>query len=348
MRARGNAMYMVNFWYIGAWSNEITSKPKRRLLMNQPIVMFRCQDGTVSAFEDRCSHRGYPLSKGELREDKLQCGYHGLTFDRHGVCVYAPGQDRPPSGGNLIAYPVEERDGVIWIWMGSASDADKSLVPDLSWISEKGWTPFLGGYIYLKAEHTLLAENLLDISHLAFVHKSTMGSTPALMAGCELEVIPEDFGVRRITTSNNIPTPPVYRQSALVGDRIDQRIESTMRPGLYQNHVSLKNSGGGQWRGKGAEGDYPIITRSFHGIVAETDKTTHYFFGGAFKDIDVAAMNGDQARQILLEDVDVLESIEDNMTYVRDRRTINLRNDLTVMQWRSYVKKTLLSVAQLA
>jgi phenylpropionate dioxygenase-like ring-hydroxylating dioxygenase large terminal subunit len=332
-------MYLSNFWYMSGWSQEIVAKPSRRLIMGQPIVLFRCKDGSVAALEDRCSHRHFPLSKGELHDDQLQCGYHGLKFDRRGVCVYAPGQDRPPSGGNLITYPIEERHNVVWIWMGDPQRVDRTSVPDLSYLDRDGWTPFLGGYIHLKAEHTGLTENLLDISHLAYVHKSTMGSTPALMAGCEIEVTPEPFGVRRITTMSNLPTPPVYAKSVLVKDHIDTRTESTMRPGLYQNNVVIKQAGVGQWQEKGAEGEYPIVTRSFHGIVPETDKSTHYFFGGTFKNIDVPAMNGDQARQILLEDVDVLESIQDNIQYVGDRRTINLRNDAAVMQWRAFVRR---------
>ena len=332
-------MYLSNFWYIAGWSQEITAKPLRRLIMGQPIVMFRCKDGTIAALEDRCSHRNYPLSKGEIRDNVIQCGYHGLRFDRHGTCVYAPGQDRPPSGGNLISYPVEERGSIVWMWMGEPQRADGALVPDLSYLDREGWTPFLGGYIHLKAEHTMLTENLLDISHLAYVHKSTMGSTPALMAGCDIEVTLEPFGVRRLTTMNNIPTPPVYRQSSLVGEQIDTRTESTMRPGLYENNVVVKPVGIEAWRTKGVDSEYPIITRSFHGIVPETDRSTHYFFGGTFKKIDVPGMSGDQAHRILLEDVDVLESIQDNIQYVGDRRTINLRNDAAVMQWRAFVKR---------
>jgi phenylpropionate dioxygenase-like ring-hydroxylating dioxygenase large terminal subunit len=226
------------------------------------------------------------------------------------------------------------------LWMGDPHRADRDLVPDLSYLDSDGWTPFLGGYIHLKAEHNSLAENLLDISHLAYVHKSTMGSTPALMAGCDIEVTPEPFGVRRITTMNNIPTPPVYSKSVLVKENIDSRTESTIRPGLYQNNVVIKPAGVGQWQARGAEGVYPIVTRSFHSIVPETANTTHYFFGGTFKNIDVPAMNGDQARRILSEDVEVLEAIQDNIQYIGSRRTINLRNDMAVMQWRAFLKRT--------
>lgn len=332
-------MFLNEYWYMAGWPSEVGSKPLRRLILNEPIVLFRCSDGSVAALEDRCSHRNYPLSKGEIINDALQCGYHGLTFDRTGSCVYAPGQDRPPPRSDIRAYPIEERDGIIWIWMGM-SEADYSLVPDLSWMNADNWLPFRDGYIHLKANHKGLAENLLDISHLAYVHKKSMGSDPDLIASGDIRVTIESFGVRRITTFTRMPTPPVYAASPLVGDQVDQRTESTMRPGLYQNHVAVKDSiNGGDWKCAGSDGDYPIKNRSFHGIVPETESSTHYFFGGAALDSGVATMSGGQAMEILSEDVDVLESIEANEKLIGSRPVINLRNDLAVMRWRSFLEQ---------
>jgi len=342
----GGFMFYRECWYVAAWPKEVVSVPLRRIIMNEPVVMFRCADGSLAALEDRCSHRNFPLSKGVVNGDSLQCGYHGLTFDRKGICIYAPGQERPALGSkiHIKAYPIEERHGVAWIWMGESGNADRSLIPDLSWLRAPGWTPFTGGYIHLKAPDQYLVENLLDVSHLAYVHKTSLGSDPDQTAGGKITVTVEPFGVRRVTTSEGVPTPPVYGRSALVGSKIDQRIESTMRPGLYQNLHVLKNSGSGDWSSDGADGDYPIRTRSFHGIVPERDGSTHYFFGGAFMDIDVPAMDGEQARTILTEDVNVLEAIAVNAELIGGRPTVNLRNDVAVMRWRSYRKGILKSI----
>src|SRR5882762_4336379 len=108
----------------------------------------------------------------------------------------------------------------------------------------------------------------------------------------------------------NMPTPPVYCASALVNDRVDQWTESEMIPGLYQNYTRVRSTAlNGDWEG----GEYPIRSRSFHGIVPETDNTTHYFHGGGRLDIDVEAMSGSRAHKILSEDVEVLEAIQENM-----------------------------------
>jgi phenylpropionate dioxygenase-like ring-hydroxylating dioxygenase large terminal subunit len=333
-------MFLRNVWYIGAWSPEVTVKPMRRLIMNEPIVMYRCADGRAAMLEDRCSHRRFPLSKGVVTGDTIQCGYHGLTFDRKGTCVYAPGHDRPAPNSRIQikAYPLDERDGIIWIWMGDPEKADCALIPDLSWLHEPGWRFWTGGYIHLKSQDQGLAENLLDISHLAYVHKSTMGSDPDLIAGGKTDVSVSDEGVRRTVVFENIPTPPVYRQSKLVKDKIDQLSLGHIRPGLYQNHVLIRNCGGPPPSADNLT-DYPIQTRSFHGIVPETDVSTHYFNGGGFKDIDVQAITGGQAHQILLEDVDVLEAIQANELLVGHRPVVNLRNDAAVMRWRAFMKK---------
>jgi len=212
-------MFIRNAWYIGAWSPEITSKPRRRLIMNEPIVMFRCADGKVAALEDRCSHRRYPLSKGTMTNDIIQCGYHGLKFNRHGTCVHADGQDRPPPRSDIKAYPLEERHGLIWLWMGDTKKADPALMPDVSWLEQPGWTSWTGGYLHLKARDQLLTENLLDISHVSYVHKATIGSALNFTNGAEMNVTVADSGIRRVTVFKDIPTPPLYRASGLLGDR---------------------------------------------------------------------------------------------------------------------------------
>lgn len=338
-------MFVKDYWYVAGWPNEINSAPLRRLFMNEPVVLFRCGDGEVAALEDRCSHRNFPLSKGMFHDDTIQCGYHGLTFNRKGACVYAPGQDRPPPRSDIRAYPVAERHGVLWIWMGAADKADPALIPDLSWMDAAGWSSWRDGYIHLDAPDQGLAENLLDISHLAYVHKKSMGSDPDLIASGKIRVDLESYGVRRLVDFAAMPTPPAYLKSALVAEAVDQRTESSMRPGLYQNHTVTKNVGTEGWAGAGAVGDYPIQIRSFHGIVPETDNSTHYFYGGAFMDIDVSVFTAEIHNQILSEDIDVLESIHANEKLIGDRPTVNLRNDLAVMRWRTF-REQILSGAQ--
>jgi len=337
MREQGRdaGTFLRDFWYIGAWAAEVTRKPMRRVIMNEPIVFYRREDETIVALEDRCPHRNYPLSRGEVIGDRIQCGYHGLTFGPDGQCVYAPGQDRAPAAARLQSYQVIERGGIVWIYMGDPARAADQPVPDLEWMTDPAWTAWIDGYIYLRCNHQLLTENLLDISHLAYVHKSSMGSDPDRIAASETSVTPLATGVRRRVRIADIPTPSIFSASALVGDRIDQWTESAMIPGLYQNHTRIRPADGASWDDGG---EAPLQNRSFHGIVPETETTTHYFHGGARLNVDVETITGELAHKILEEDVDVLEAIQQNEELVGARPRVNLRNDGTVMQWRAVLK----------
>ncbi|MSW67364.1 MAG: Rieske 2Fe-2S domain-containing protein, partial [Actinobacteria bacterium] len=79
-------MFVLNAWYVAAWTVEVKREPLRKVICEIPVVLYRKLDGTAVALEDRCAHRGYPLSAGRVVEDVLECGYHGFQFDCSGVC----------------------------------------------------------------------------------------------------------------------------------------------------------------------------------------------------------------------------------------------------------------------
>ena len=101
--------------------------------------MYRNEAGKIVALEDRCSHRDYPLSKGRLIGDTLECGYHGLQFDCAGNCVKVPGHSGVPTGGRIKSYPILERWGWVWIWMGSPALADESQIANFHWLHDPAW-----------------------------------------------------------------------------------------------------------------------------------------------------------------------------------------------------------------
>ncbi|HZD63953.1 MAG TPA: Rieske 2Fe-2S domain-containing protein, partial [Xanthobacteraceae bacterium] len=111
-------MFLRNYWYVAATDSEIERKPLGRIILGEPIVFYRLEDGTPVALEDRCAHRHLPLSMGKLVGDTLQCHYHGLRYDQTGTCVRVPGQDLIPRSARVRSYPVVERYHWLWIWMG--------------------------------------------------------------------------------------------------------------------------------------------------------------------------------------------------------------------------------------
>src|SRR5689334_2658457 len=120
-------MFLKASWYVAARSAEVKGgkggQPLGRVLLNEPVVLFRREDGSAVALEDRCCHRQLPLSMGKVEGDALRCGYHGLKFDTSGKCVEIPGQDSIPPQARVRAYPLVERYRWLWIWMGDPAQA---------------------------------------------------------------------------------------------------------------------------------------------------------------------------------------------------------------------------------
>ena len=176
-------------WYVGATTGEVGREPLGRTVCGRHVVLFRREDGSAVALDDRCPHRGYPLSAGALVGDEIQCGYHGLRFDGCGTCVWAPGQDRVPSRANVAAVPLIERGPWVWLWMGDPDAADPSLLPAMAWLDDPAWAT-VHGVEPLAARASLLIDNLLDLSHETFLHAGYIGtprsprrrSPPASMA----------------------------------------------------------------------------------------------------------------------------------------------------------------------
>ncbi len=174
-------MYLRNCWYVAAWARELDGDTGpdngmlARTILDEPVVLCRMRDGAPAALADRCPHRRLPLSAGEITDDGIRCGYHGLEFDRAGICIRVPGQDRVPPDARVRSYPVVERYRWIWIWMGEADKADAALIPDYHWNDDPDWLS-IGDMFHVRGSYRLLVDNLLDLSHVQYVHGSTLGT----------------------------------------------------------------------------------------------------------------------------------------------------------------------------
>jgi vanillate O-demethylase monooxygenase subunit len=168
-------MLLRNYWYIAAWKQDVGREPLARTICAEPVVLFRRENGTPVALEDRCCHRHLPLSRGRLVGDMLQCGYHGLEFDASGTCMRVPGQTRVPPGARVKSHPVVDRHGLVWIWIGDAARADPTQIPDYHWIEDPAWSS-VGGSIPVKAHYMLWIDNLMDLTHTTYVHATTLGA----------------------------------------------------------------------------------------------------------------------------------------------------------------------------
>jgi len=187
--------YVRNAWYVASWSADLPiDQPVAITILSEMIVMYRKADGHPVAFEDRCVHRFAALSLGRCEGDHLRCMYHGMLYDSSGRAVEIPGQEKIPTQARLRSYPVVELHDWIWIWMGDVAAADPALIPPAIGPSHPDWNLGTGRLDY-DAEARLINDNLLDFSHLAYVHTGSFGSG-AEWADAPMKVSAIDRGVR--------------------------------------------------------------------------------------------------------------------------------------------------------
>ncbi|TKD50661.1 aromatic ring-hydroxylating dioxygenase subunit alpha [Sphingomonas baiyangensis] len=169
--------YVRNAWYVAGWEQDLpAATPTPISILDELIVIWRTADGTVTALEDRCVHRLAPLSLGRCEGDRLRCMYHGLLFDAEGQVVEIPGQDLIPRDARVRRYPVIVRHSWLWVWMGDPALADADLVPPAVGFDNPRY--ILGrGQLDYAAEARLINDNLLDFSHLSYVHTASFGAS---------------------------------------------------------------------------------------------------------------------------------------------------------------------------
>ena len=173
-------MFLRNCWYVIAWDHEVPADGLfTRTVLGEPILLLRTAAGEIVALEDRCCHRGAPLSVGRREGDCVRCGYHGLKFAADGRCVEIPGMDRVPPAVRVRRYPCVNQRKWVFVWMGEAERADPALLPDNFSNDHPEWHN-RPGYLHYDTPLDLICDNLLDFSHLSYVHESTLGGSTAI------------------------------------------------------------------------------------------------------------------------------------------------------------------------
>ena len=268
-------MFLRNYWYVGAYSDEVTCEPLGRVLLGEPVVLYRTEAGAPVALEDRCAHRLLPLSMGKVIGDAIQCHYHALEFDGTGACVRIPGQERIPPQMKVKSYPVVERDNCVFVWMGDAKDADESKVPEIfGKLCQDGWSA-TKVHCHVEGNYQLVIDNLLDLSHLATVHASTVGSMHvADMANVETERDGDRVKVSRWTI--DVPAAKTYQQFGNYESNIDRwQISEFFPPSYFRINNGSAVAGTGAREGTGEK---PWDFWVCHGITPSTQDSTHYFW----------------------------------------------------------------------
>ena len=228
-------MFLKNAWYVAARDEEVTHNLLPITILDEPVVLYRKIDGTSVALENACPHRKLPLSMGRLIGDEVECGYHGLTFDCAGACVKAPGAQRIPASAHVRSYPLAERYGFVWIWMGDAQAADPNNIVQIDEWDNPAWGINHGDAMIVDCNYLYVTDNLLDPSHVAWVHRSSFGN-----AACEaepLKTVLTDSGVTVSRWMRDVEVAPFYAKFVKFSGRCDRKQHYEVR---YPSHAIIK------------------------------------------------------------------------------------------------------------
>jgi len=327
-------VFIRNCWYVASWTHELTAEGfLARTIIDSPLLLWRDSTGQAIAFDDRCCHRGAPLSKGRREGDCVRCMYHGLKFDNTGRCVEAPAQDKLPPQLKVRSYPVVERDRWIWIWMGDPALADESLLPATPCMDDPQWRS-LPGYLHYDVDYLLIADNLLDFSHLPFLHPTTLGGSPDYA-----KVLPKverlERGVRTTRWVFNTD-PPAYTQKYGQFGKVDRwMLYDFVVPGVLSMDAGMAPAGSGAQNGN-REG--ALETRSYQALTPETERSTHYFFTQAHNfHIDQPEVTEGLYKALLVafeEDRDMITAQQKNLALNPEFQMVGLTVDQALTQFR--------------
>ncbi len=327
-----------NAWYVAARSDEISRRLMSRQVLGRSVLLFRREDGTPVALQNRCCHRSFPLEHGKLDGDVIQCGYHGFRYDCTGKCIAVPSQQQPPENVRLRRYRAVERTPFVWIWAGEFDAADENLLPHPEWLGSPDWDLYIG-YLNIKGSYVHMHENLLDLSHLSFLHETTFGTPEYARAPVELTVAEPNFEVWRHV---ECVLPGIY--SRPLGWEGQKALRSSgaqyVSPGLHVNTGFLKNLT------LPVEQQQPQPTIKVAQLITpETQHATHYYFAAcrnfARKDPDIDAFMLKAQTMAFSEDLFAMEQIA-RMQALESREDyyeIDVAADRAGVAMRRYLKK---------
>jgi phenylpropionate dioxygenase-like ring-hydroxylating dioxygenase large terminal subunit len=301
--------YLMNTWYVAAWAEEVpTGGTLARTLLDRKLTFWRRSDGIAVAMENRCPHRFAELSRGKVSGDQIICGYHGLAFDASGACVHHPFGEKIPTTCRVPVVPLEERNGLLWFWPGDPSKADAAKIPDFKILDWQSGYHTTRHYFHCKANYELINDNLMDLTHLEYVHENTLGGRGLLYAAEHtVDVTPEYIDSNYLIRS----CPPVPPDPADLAP-YDVYLEMRWIAPCYLHLESGRKLAGSQEREAGR-------SKSFgHILTPETGSTTHYFWACVIPDAIAgpephAEMQRRYGNPFENEDEPMLESVQSNL-----------------------------------
>ena len=337
-------MWLRNCWYVLAWDHEIPAADSpemfRRTVLGEPLLVLRTADGALAVLEDRCCHRHAPLSAGRREGDCVRCGYHGLKFDAHGVCVDAPGLSQIPPKARVRSYPVALKNRWVFVWMGEPTLADQALLPDNFSCDHPNWQN-KPGYLHYDTPYLLICDNLLDFSHLSYVHEKTLGGSRQIaQAVPQIAPVPGPradwpvIGIHVTRRVPDVPAPPFYQRFRRFETNLDRWFDyDFLLPGTL-----LMHSGGRPVGDAPDDMRQAVQLHSCQSLTPETATSTHYFFQQSHRTGAGDASMTESIYNSLVgafnEDRDMISAQHRNIALDPERAMLPLAMDAALLQFR--------------
>ena len=308
-----------NAWYVAAWADEIDAGPIERKILGDPVVLWRKEDGGPAAVSAFCSHRRLSLANGHVVGDRIACGYHGLEFGADGTCLNVPCQQGVPKGADIRGYPVEQRWGLVWIWMGDVARADPATIIDVPHWGTSDWGYNRGAAMTYACNYLLITDNLLDPSHVDWVHPTSFGGSSCEAVPMRTREAPDGLTVSRWIM--DAPVTPFYRDLVPFSGNADRLQHYEVRyPSLAVIKAVFVPAGQG---GDGLPlGPDAFVMDSYNFITPETETTSRYYWF-QLRNVrpDDAALSDAMSAAVLAafsEDLAVLNEVQRGMTAMPD------------------------------
>lgn len=332
--------FIRNTWYVAGRSEDFGQTLKPRKLLGKSVVFYRKGDGTLVALEDACPHRKLPLSMGKIVGDTVVCGYHGLTFDGSGTCVAAPTQqDSVPKRARVASYPIIERYGFAWIWMGDANAADPALMLEVPNFDNPSWGKTARGSLTIACNYLWIVDNLLDPSHVAWVHVTSFAGGGTDDVPLQITEAADRLVVWRWIS--NRPAPPYYARFLPFGATCDRKQHYECRLPSTALNMSIYTSAGSGGNDDALPADaFVNISYNFMTPVDE-DHSLYFWFQHRNSRPNDTAMSESMfagATMAFNEDKDVLEAVHLGMKTSKSPH-LNLGLDAGAMRFRKMVER---------
>lgn len=272
MSDAASTSFVRNAWYVAATADELNVQPVARRILGVPVFLYRDNADRAVAMLDRCPHRRFPMSQGQLESDGVRCGYHGLKFGHDGSCLDVPAQPDRCATLRIRTFEAIEYGDWIWLWMGDGPSQGR-LPPQAPEFAESGqWRRRQICAHHVKARASLFHDNLLDLSHLSYLHAGNIGGSN--VATTRPDMTATDFGlsVRRSVLDPEMRHLPLGKALNITGS-----VVRVMHQQFYMPSLHITGSAFFAATDTGESGAEIGSFRVLHALTPETETTMHYF-----------------------------------------------------------------------